>query len=62
MHGYLLLVLVIADQVRFSELLKVLVVVPVLIVVAFSLEASDFIEDAKICRAILRFELLLDLH
>ena len=41
-----LLVLVVPDQFGVSELFKVAVVFPELEIVALSLEASDFIEDA----------------
>ena len=56
MYGFFVLVL--PDQPRVSELLKVLVIAPKLEVITFSLEASDFIQDGKVSCTIFSAEFL----
>ena len=52
-----LLIFVFADQICVTKLLKVPIIVPVLKVVALSLKAGDFIQDAQIGGWILWAEL-----
>ena len=53
-----LLVFVLSNQVHATQLLKVLIVLPKLVVVALTLKARDFIENAQIDVTFFRAEVL----
>ena len=55
---YDLLILVLPHQLRLSQFLKVLVVLPELEVLTFSLEAGCLVEDAQVGGAVLRAKIL----